>query len=220
MESKRSKLAIAGDAGSVVSALAALWVIWPSVHARIAGLDGLITISGWSVYVWAAAMLLSLSANILFSIASRRQAKSVPIKVAHGFHSGKIDGGEAALFWHYSAYSSHLVRMLETTWHHWHDAGEVLSRPLDNDLPMKDQMGRHSREHDIFRTLYREHLDWLNWEIPEFSSDLPPIGSDVEYLILLNTLKTHVRLLDEAAKHICESRPVGLATRPHQTPQG
>jgi hypothetical protein len=205
MESKRAKLTIAAEIATITTA-AAVGAGWLYRHLNVP--------DAWPLWMskmnWVYVLLaVSLVANVMFSIGSRVQAKSVPSKVARGFHSGKIDGGEAALFWHYSACSNKLACQLEEIWHHWHDAGEVLSRPLDRNLPMKSQFGGPSRELDIFTIIYGEHLYWLEWEIPEFSTTLPLVGSGVEYLTLLNDLKTHARLLDEAAKQICESQPVG-----------
>jgi hypothetical protein len=144
-------------------------------------------------------------ANILFSIASRRQAKSIPAKV----HAGRVDGEIAALFRHYSACSSVLARRLEELWHHWNNAREVLLYPLgDNPLKNPDHYGSIDLELRDFRLIYGEHLSWLAWEIPEFSTTLPPLGSDREYRGLLEDLKTHAGALDEAAKLIYKSQPV------------
>jgi hypothetical protein len=204
MGKKRAKLTIAAEIATIATACAVASG-WLYRHFDVPG--------AWPLWVgkvnWVYVLFgISFIANILFSIGSRIQAKSVPIKVAHGFHAGKIDGGEAALFWHYSACSHKPARQLEEIWQHWYEAGEVLSRPLDRNLPMKSQFGGPSRELDIFTIIYGEHLYWLEWEIPEFSTTLPPLGSGEEYLTLLNDLKTHARLLDEAAKQICESMPI------------
>jgi hypothetical protein len=200
----RTNLAIAANVATILAVVSG-GASWVYHHAGIGRplWTGKVSWLGW-------AFGLSLLANVLFSIGSRIQAKSVPMKVAQGFHSGKINGGEAALFWHYSACSRNLANQLEKIRHHWQDAGEVLLYPLGNN-PLKnlDHYGSIDFELRDFRLIYGEHLYWLDWEIPEFSTTLPPLGSGVEYLTLLNELKTHSRLLDEAAKQICEAEPVG-----------
>jgi hypothetical protein len=80
----------------------------------------------WCVVLLAGALVV---ANWVAVFRSPRIDDSAP-KIADALAAGKIDGGEAALFWHYSARSKNLARWLETIWHHWHNAGDVLEHPL------------------------------------------------------------------------------------------
>ena len=103
---------------------------------------------------------------------------------------------EAALFRHYSACSRKLASSLEMVWHHQNAAGVPLVLPLR----VGGSANGLASEVEAFRVLYRNHLEWLAFEIPEFdSSILAPFPSDREYLDVLRALRLHGKQLDEAA---------------------
>ena len=110
-----------------------------------------------------------------------------------------IGEGEAALFRHYSTCSRKLALSLETVRHHWEDAGVHLVHPLGNNC----DAGRVESELEAFKTIYRNHLEWLAFEIPEFdSSVLPTYPSNAEYLDVLRALRLHGKHLDDGANLI------------------
>jgi len=107
-----------------------------------------------------------------------------------------IGEGEAALFRHYSACSRKLALSLETVRHHWEDAGAHLVHPLGEN----GNADGVAPELDAFKTLYRNHLEWLAFEIPEFDSGVLPLyPSDAEYLDVVRALRLHRKQLDEGA---------------------
>ena len=107
-----------------------------------------------------------------------------------------IAEGEAALFRHYSACSRELASSLEMVWDHRNSAGVALVHPLRVD----EGVDCLRSEIEDFRVLYRNHLEWLAFEIPEFDSSLlPPFPSDTEYRDVLRALRLHGKQLDEAA---------------------
>jgi hypothetical protein len=139
-------------------------------------------------YCWAATVLFSVSGNILFFIASRKTVLS-----------GKIDGEQAALFRHYCVCSLKLAKLLEGVWHHWEAGGMHLIRPLRETGTATVLVS----ELEAFKTLYRDHLEALAFEIPEFdSSALPLLPSDTEYLDVLRALRAHGAQLAAAAKFV------------------
>jgi len=107
-----------------------------------------------------------------------------------------IAEGEAAVFRHYSVCSRKLANLLEAVRDHQNTAGVVLVHPIRAD----GSANGLASEVEAFRVLYRNHLEWLAFEIPEFdSSMLPPVPSDAEYLDVLRALRLHGKQLDEAA---------------------
>jgi hypothetical protein len=194
MGSRRAKLTVAAEVAEIATAVAlgSGWLYrhfdmpgaWPSWMGKV----------NWLIVPLA----LSFTGNVLFSIVTRMREKAIPAKV----HAGRVDGELAALFRHYSAISTHLANRLETTAQHFLESGDVLSRPLDKAMSIKNVRGAHSREHDIFTIVYTDHIGWMAWEIPEFGNDLPAFGSNIEYLDLVKLLKAHAKLLGDAAKEI------------------
>lgn len=179
---KRKSLGIAANVATVATALATgTSLLYRQVAVR----------SAWPPWMgkmnWLLVPLaISFAGNVLFWIASRRE-------------DAAIAEGEATLFRHYSVCSRKLELSLEMVRHHWADTGQHLTHPL-----REDERGNGLvSEVEAFRVLYRNHLEWLAFEIPEFdSSGLPPFPSDAEYLEVIRALRLHGKQLDEAATSI------------------
>jgi hypothetical protein len=122
----------------------------------------------------------------------------------------KFAGGQAALLWHFAAKAGALVVLLDSTWHHWNNAGEALIHPLDVNHP-KD-FGSESaisliRELRDFKILYEDHLACLHSEVPAFSSVTTSFGypSKQEYSLVMSALRDHAESLKNAGQQVWDS---------------
>lgn len=124
-------------------------------------------------------------------------------------NADKIAGGQAALLWHFAATARDLTKQLESTWHHWNNAGQPLIHPLDINHP--ENLGEGTVGFVIelrdFKVLYQHHLAYLNSEAPAFSSNVTVHGfpSNREYPAVLSDLRDHAARLDEAAQRVWDS---------------
>ncbi len=111
---------------------------------------------------------------------------------------------QAALLWTFEAQARELLLQLEQVWHHWHNAGDSLLRPLDtNDAKSADSL-RLQMELRDFKVTYGKHLQRLALDVPTFTSkslagDYP---SSREYIEVLHDLREHASTLDEAAQKL------------------
>jgi hypothetical protein len=99
--------------------------------------------------------------------ASNSSAATAPVPSTE---KDKIAGGQAALLWHFAAEAGALVVLLDSTWHHWNNAGEALIYPLDVNHPKDFGADSLIRELRDFKILYEDHLAYLHSEVPAFSS--------------------------------------------------
>lgn len=96
---------------------------------------------------------------------------------------------------------------LETLWHHWHNAGEVLLHPLDLNHPKT--LGDASTIEIItelrdFKVAYGGHLNRLGADVPAFKSKTIAGGypSSREYITVLYDLREHAANLDDTAQQL------------------
>lgn len=85
----------------------------------------------------------------------------------------RLVGGDTATLWHFSSQAKDLIATLESTWHHWNNAGEVLVHPLDINLakqPEHDKARQLLDQAREFQVLYGSHIGYVKARIPEFKS--------------------------------------------------
>jgi hypothetical protein len=119
---------------------------------------------------------------------------------------------QAALLWTFEAQARELLLALERTWHHWHNAGEVLLRPLD----VNEAKGKNATDLQLelrdFKLTYGRHLQRLALDVKAFTSKalVENYPSSREYIEVLYDLREHREKLDETALELYRSgKPLG-----------
>ncbi len=119
---------------------------------------------------------------------------------------------QAALLWTFEAQARELLLALERVWHHWHNAGEVLLHPLDENTTKSSESGNLQLELRDFKLTYGKHLQRIARDVPTFTSRALVEGypSSREYIDVLYDLREHREKLDSTALELYQSgKPLG-----------
>ena len=117
---------------------------------------------------------------------------------------------QAARLWTFSAQASDLILRLETVWHHWNNADEVLLYPLDLNHPKAigdvSAIDLITELRDL-KVAYGEHLSRLGADVPAFRSKAiaGSYPSSREYITVLYDLREHAANLDQTAQRLWDS---------------
>ena len=116
---------------------------------------------------------------------------------------------QATYLWKFQEEALELIFKLESVWHHWHNAGDVLLRPLDINLPkiLDSTMNAIQGELREFKRNYGEHLFKVQRDFPSIQSATltGSYPSDREYVIVLYDLREHAAILGSTAQRLFDS---------------
>jgi hypothetical protein len=179
---------------------------WPTMI-----MVGLMVLTGYDIYArhgepsvvpwWFYVLLLVIVAAIGFFIRAdiRKGEAEKYSSTAEQRHNiklaGVLEGKAGDADW--------LAKELERVWHLYHEADDVLIRPLGkNTLP--DAIQREcDKQLFSFRKQYYEHIGSVKYHAPSFHSaimDGPRPYWDIQYLDLREELKNHATMLRQLAK--------------------
>jgi hypothetical protein len=158
----------------------------------------------WPYLILAGLLVLSCAIKTWWEL---RQEDSAKAREAREYSKA-----QAALLWTFEAQAAELLLALERAWHHWHNAGEVLLHPLDENTAKSSESVDLQLELRDFKLTYGKHLQRIALDVSAFTSRALVEGypSSREYIEVLYDLREHREKLDSTALELYQSgKPLG-----------